>query len=127
MRSGDPRLLGAIAWWGFDIAVLWACFHAFGASPPKGVIVMAYFVGMIGNTLPLPGGIGGVDLRPHRLESLAPEPRCDQAGDDGERLIEDLHLNLQPTPLAALFCSRTARPRGNAPLGSGQMPVRMGK
>ena len=31
------------------------------ASPPKAVIVMAYFVGMLGNTLPLPGGIGGVD------------------------------------------------------------------
>jgi uncharacterized protein (TIRG00374 family) len=61
MRSRDPYLLGAVAWWGFDIAVLWACFHAFGASPPKGVIVMSYFVGMIGNTLPLPGGIGGVD------------------------------------------------------------------
>jgi putative heme transporter len=41
--------------------VLWACFHAFGASPPKGVIVMSYFLGMLGNTLPLPGGIGGVD------------------------------------------------------------------
>ena len=25
------------------------------------MIVMSYFVGMIGNTLPLPGGIGGVD------------------------------------------------------------------
>jgi uncharacterized protein (TIRG00374 family) len=61
MRSGDLRLLGAPAWWGFDIAVLWACFHAFGASPPKGVIVMSYFVGMLGNTLPLPAGIGGVD------------------------------------------------------------------
>jgi uncharacterized protein (TIRG00374 family) len=57
----DPMLLGAVAWWGFDICVLWACFHAFGASPPKGVIVMSYFVGMFGNTLPLPGGIGGVD------------------------------------------------------------------
>jgi uncharacterized protein (TIRG00374 family) len=61
VRTRDPHLLGAIAWWYFDIAVLWACFHAFGASPPKAVIVMAYFVGMIGNTLPLPGGIGGVD------------------------------------------------------------------
>ena len=61
VRSRDPYLFGAVAWWGFDIAVLWACFHAFGASPPKGVIVMSYFVGMIGNTLPLPGGIGGVD------------------------------------------------------------------
>jgi uncharacterized protein (TIRG00374 family) len=61
VRERNPSLLGAIAWWGFDIAVLWACFHAFGASPPKGVIVMSYFVGMLANTLPLPGGIGGVD------------------------------------------------------------------
>jgi uncharacterized protein (TIRG00374 family) len=61
VRSRDPYLLGAIGWWGFDIAVLWACFHAFGAAPPQAVIVMAYFVGMVGNTLPLPGGIGGVD------------------------------------------------------------------
>jgi uncharacterized membrane protein YbhN (UPF0104 family) len=61
IRSRDLHLLGAIAWWGFDIATLWACFHAFGASPPSGVIVMSYFVGMLGNTLPLPGGIGGVD------------------------------------------------------------------
>ena len=61
VRARNVSLLGALAWWGFDIAVLWACFHAFGASPPKGVIVMSYFVGMLANTLPLPGGIGGVD------------------------------------------------------------------
>jgi uncharacterized membrane protein YbhN (UPF0104 family) len=61
VRSRDPYLLGAIAWWGFDIAVLWASFHAFGDAPSVGVIVMSYFVGMIGNTLPLPGGIGGVE------------------------------------------------------------------
>ncbi len=61
VRSRDPHLLGAVGWWGFDIAVLWACFHAFGAAPPHAVIVMSYFVGMLGNTLPLPGGIGGVD------------------------------------------------------------------
>jgi uncharacterized protein (TIRG00374 family) len=52
-----------VAWWGFDIATLWACFHAYspGNPPPAAVIVMAYFVGMLANTLPLPGGIGGVD------------------------------------------------------------------
>ena len=61
VRERNTSLLGAVAWWGFDIAVLWACFHAFGASPPKGVIVMSYFLGMLANTLPLPGGIGGVD------------------------------------------------------------------
>jgi uncharacterized protein (TIRG00374 family) len=61
LRSRDPALLGAVGWWAFDIAVLWACFHAFGGAPPQAVIVMAYFVGMLANTLPLPGGIGGVD------------------------------------------------------------------
>jgi uncharacterized protein (TIRG00374 family) len=54
-------VLGAVAWWGFDIGTLWACFEAFGSAPAFGVIVMAYFVGMLANVLPLPGGIGGVD------------------------------------------------------------------
>ncbi len=57
----DPALIGVIAYWGFNIAILWACFHAFGEAPPWAVIVMAYFVGMLGNLLPLPGGVGGVD------------------------------------------------------------------
>jgi uncharacterized protein (TIRG00374 family) len=61
VRDRRPGALGAVAWWGFDIAVLWACFKAFGEPPTVPVIVMAYFVGMLGNTLPLPGGIGGVD------------------------------------------------------------------
>jgi uncharacterized membrane protein YbhN (UPF0104 family) len=61
VRSGNPGLLGAFLWWGFDIAVLWACFHAFGDSPQVGVLIVAYFVGMLANTLPLPGGVGGVD------------------------------------------------------------------
>lgn len=61
VRKGDRSLLGALAYWGFNIATLWACFHAFGSPPPWGVIIMAYFVGFLGNLLPLPGGIGGVD------------------------------------------------------------------
>ena len=61
VRSRDPALLGALAWWGFDIAVLWACLEAFGEAPPAAAIVMAYFTGMLGNLLPLPGGVGGVE------------------------------------------------------------------
>jgi uncharacterized protein (TIRG00374 family) len=61
IRERDPGLLGALAWWGFDISVLWAMFHAFGSPPPFTVIWMAYFVGMLGNLLPLPGGLGGVE------------------------------------------------------------------
>jgi uncharacterized protein (TIRG00374 family) len=61
VRTRNVNLFGAVAWWGFDISVLWACFHAFGGSPPTAVVIMSYFIGMVGNTLPLPGGIGGVD------------------------------------------------------------------
>ena len=61
IRDRDPAVFGAIAYWGFNIAILWASFRAFGAAPPWGVIVMGYFVGMIANLLPLPGGVGGVD------------------------------------------------------------------
>jgi uncharacterized protein (TIRG00374 family) len=48
-------------WWAFDIAVLWASFRAFGAAPPVAVIVLAYFLGLVGNALPFLGSIGGVD------------------------------------------------------------------
>jgi putative heme transporter len=61
IRSRDAGLLGAVAWWGFDISVLWAMFHAFGSPPSFTVIWMAYFLGMLGNLLPLPGGLGGVE------------------------------------------------------------------
>ena len=61
VRSKDPALIGSFAFWGFNIAVLWACFHAFGEPPPWGILIMGYFVGMLGNLLPLPGGVGGVD------------------------------------------------------------------
>jgi uncharacterized protein (TIRG00374 family) len=62
VRDGEWGVLGGVLWWGFDIATLWAAFHAFGDPvPPVAIIVVAYFVGMLGNTLPLPGGIGGVD------------------------------------------------------------------
>ncbi len=61
LRERHPGMLGAVAWWYFDIAVLWACLRAFGGEPAVVTIVMAYFVGQLGNLLPLPGGIGGVE------------------------------------------------------------------
>jgi uncharacterized protein (TIRG00374 family) len=61
LGSRDPALLGAFGFWLFNIAVLWASFHAFGDAPPPAVLVMGFFVGMLGNLLPLPGGVGGVD------------------------------------------------------------------
>jgi uncharacterized protein (TIRG00374 family) len=61
VRDRDPAILGAVAYWACNVAVLWAAFHAFGEAPAWPVIVQAYFVGMLGNLLPLPGGVGGVD------------------------------------------------------------------
>jgi uncharacterized membrane protein YbhN (UPF0104 family) len=59
LRSGDARLLGALAWWAFDGAVLWAMLHALGAPPAVTVVVLAYFIGQIANTIPMPGAVSG--------------------------------------------------------------------
>lgn len=57
--SGDRRLAGAVAYWGFDGAVLWAMLHAFGRPPVIPALALAYFVGQVANTLPLPGSVSG--------------------------------------------------------------------
>jgi uncharacterized membrane protein YbhN (UPF0104 family) len=59
VRSGDSRLAGAIAYWGFDAAVLWAMLHAFGSPPVLPVLAVAYLVGQVANTLPIPGSVSG--------------------------------------------------------------------
>jgi uncharacterized membrane protein YbhN (UPF0104 family) len=59
VRHGDPRLAGAIAYWAFDAAVLWAMLHAFGSAPVLPVVVLAYFVGQVANTVPIPGSVSG--------------------------------------------------------------------
>jgi putative heme transporter len=61
LRRPDWAMIGTVSWWGFNIAVLYAAFRAFGEAPPVAVLIQAYFVGMLANLLPLPGGIGGVD------------------------------------------------------------------
>jgi uncharacterized protein (TIRG00374 family) len=61
LRRPDWAMLGTVSWWGFNIAVLYAAFRAFGKAPPVAVLIQAYFVGLLANLLPLPGGIGGVD------------------------------------------------------------------
>jgi uncharacterized membrane protein YbhN (UPF0104 family) len=59
VRLGDVRLAGAIAYWSFDAAVLWAMMHAFGSPPVVPVVVLAYLVGQVANTLPIPGSVSG--------------------------------------------------------------------
>jgi uncharacterized membrane protein YbhN (UPF0104 family) len=60
-RHPDWAMAGTVLWWVFNVAVLYASFRAFGNAPPVAVVVQAYFVGMLGNLLPVPGGIGAVD------------------------------------------------------------------
>jgi uncharacterized membrane protein YbhN (UPF0104 family) len=54
-----PRLLGAPAWWGFDMLVLFATFSALGEHPPIAVLIFGYFLGQVANTIPLPGAASG--------------------------------------------------------------------
>ena len=59
---GLLAIAGAAGFWAANIAVLWACFHAFGESVPKAVLIQGFFVGMTANLLPFfPGGVGSVD------------------------------------------------------------------
>jgi uncharacterized membrane protein YbhN (UPF0104 family) len=53
--------LGAIGYWAGDFGVLVVAFHAAGGSAPIGVVALAYMLGQLGNALPLPGGVGGVE------------------------------------------------------------------
>lgn len=62
LRSGNWRLLGSVGYWLLDNLVLLACLHAYGQSPLVVVVMMAYLVGMLANSLPIPGGFGSVEV-----------------------------------------------------------------
>ena len=62
LRRRDWRVIaGSVGYWAFDNAVLWACLHAFGESPPITLVLMGYLIGQLGGLLPIPGGLGGID------------------------------------------------------------------
>jgi uncharacterized membrane protein YbhN (UPF0104 family) len=61
-RLREPGLtLSALAYWAGDCGVFLAAFRAAHGSVPIAVAVLAYMLGQLGNALPLPGGIGGVE------------------------------------------------------------------
>jgi uncharacterized membrane protein YbhN (UPF0104 family) len=61
-RARDPLVvIGAVGYWAWDNAVLWATFHAVGATVPLSIVLMGYLIGQLGGLLPIPGGIGGID------------------------------------------------------------------
>ncbi len=61
LRRGDPRLLGGLGYWLFDTLVLYACLIAYGRTPSFWAVAMAYLVGMLANSLPIPGGFVAVE------------------------------------------------------------------
>jgi uncharacterized membrane protein YbhN (UPF0104 family) len=58
LRHLSLRLLGAIGYLGFDIAVLWATLTGVGYSPPLGVLILGYIIGYLANLIPVPGAVG---------------------------------------------------------------------
>ena len=62
LRGRSWKLLGAVAYYAFDNAVLWATFKAFGhAEPPIATLVIAYLIGSAAGSLPVPAGLGVVE------------------------------------------------------------------
>jgi uncharacterized membrane protein YbhN (UPF0104 family) len=55
------RLLGALGYLVFDIAVLWTTLAAMGPAPPVAALAVAYLAGYLPNVLPIPGGVGILD------------------------------------------------------------------
>jgi putative heme transporter len=61
-ETATLAVLGGLLYWGGNIGVLWAAFHAYGVEVPFGVVVQAFFVGMAANVIPSPAaGAGPVD------------------------------------------------------------------
>ena len=58
----DWRIVGAIGYLWFDIAVLFACLAAAGEKPPPlAPVVLAYQIAYLSNVVPVPGGIAVLD------------------------------------------------------------------
>jgi putative heme transporter len=111
----DPRaVLGAVGFWAGDCAVLWAAFHAVGAAPDVGVVVLGYMLGQLGNALPLPGGVGGVE--PVMLGVLTASGVGGAAGAAAIVCYRAIALGSQAT-LGAIAVGTLAPEIGGSPLG----------
>jgi uncharacterized membrane protein YbhN (UPF0104 family) len=64
-RGAWTSVIGVLAYLGFDVLVLWTAFLAVHANPIPGlpIVVMAYIIGALGGSIPLPvsaGTVGGI-------------------------------------------------------------------
>jgi uncharacterized membrane protein YbhN (UPF0104 family) len=61
-RDGLRAVLGAVGYLGFDVLVLWGAFIAIGTHPMPtfAIVIMAYIIGALGGSIPLPAGAGSI-------------------------------------------------------------------
>jgi uncharacterized membrane protein YbhN (UPF0104 family) len=57
----DWRVFGAVGYWLFDTFVLYACLAAYGPTPTFWAVAMAYLVGLMANSIPIPAGLIAVE------------------------------------------------------------------
>jgi uncharacterized membrane protein YbhN (UPF0104 family) len=57
----DWRLLGSVGYCLFDTLVLYACLGAYGPTPTFWAVTMAYLVGQLANSIPIPAGLVAVE------------------------------------------------------------------
>jgi uncharacterized membrane protein YbhN (UPF0104 family) len=60
-RQPSWRLLGALGYLAFDVAVLWVLLRAVGSAPSIAAVTLAYSIGYAANWVPVPAGIGVLD------------------------------------------------------------------
>jgi uncharacterized membrane protein YbhN (UPF0104 family) len=61
MARPNWRIVAALGYLGFDIAVLWATLRGLGYAPAIGALVVAYLAGYLATWMPIPGGLGVLD------------------------------------------------------------------
>jgi uncharacterized membrane protein YbhN (UPF0104 family) len=130
LRQRSPgALIGSFGTMAFDLAVLGVCFRGFGSSPALGVLVLGYLIGQLGGNLPLPGGIGGVDLGLIGIFTLYHQPLAATTaavlvyhaivlwvpGLLGSVAFVQLRRALQRQAQPAAMCSPLAEPIGAVP------------
>jgi uncharacterized membrane protein YbhN (UPF0104 family) len=61
-RGATTTVLGSVAYLGFDLLILWLALLAVHAHPTPGfaIVVMAYIIGALGGSLPLPASVGTI-------------------------------------------------------------------
>jgi uncharacterized membrane protein YbhN (UPF0104 family) len=106
VRAGNWKLGGALAYYAFDNAALWAAFHAYGHTPRIGVVVMGYLVGSLAGALPIPAGLGVLEGGLIGALVLYGAPAAPAAA--AVLLYRGISLSV-PVALGALGCAR--RPR----------------